>query len=515
MLKRPGTGGVAGGVVLLLIGVVLGLSLATGTLMVGRGGGRPRVGLEVPITALEQTVAPASNSPLIVADPTEPRFVVLANRLDAPDFGCALQLSGDGGRSWIPAAPVPALPSGSEKCYAPDVAFDRGGKLYYMFVGLAGNGNHPVGVFLATSVDRGHSVSAPRPVLGPSNFGARMALDPDQGAQGRIHLVWVHAATDPPLGGFGSPPNPIMSAHSDDGGATFSDPVQVSDPSRALAVAPALVLGPHHAVHVAYYDLGGDAVDYRGLEGPVFDGTWSVVLASSADGGSHFGAGAIVDDRVVPYERVMLVFTMPPPSLVADGRLTCLAWADAREGDADVMARCSTDGGRKWNGPRRVNDDAAGNGARQYLPRLGLSPGGRLDALFYDRRDDPQRLATQVYASSSTDDGRSFSPNVRVTSEDSNPRLGQQYVGPAAEGLVEFGSRLAVLSRRHDVLLAWTDTRNSKFATTAQDIFAAKVDLPGRHQPAWARVVGAVIALVAVSAGVAAWRRRRALVGGA
>lgn len=82
-----------------------------------------------PPTAMNQIVKPANNSPSLVADPTDGRFVVLANRLDASDFGCALQVSGDGGHSWIPADPVPNLPPGAEKCYAPEAAFDRTGRL--------------------------------------------------------------------------------------------------------------------------------------------------------------------------------------------------------------------------------------------------------------------------------------------------------------------------------------------------------------------------------------------------
>lgn len=47
----------------------------------------------------------------------------------------ALHVSGDGGRSWAPIDPVPELPVGAEKCYGPEVAFDRNGVLHYLFVG--------------------------------------------------------------------------------------------------------------------------------------------------------------------------------------------------------------------------------------------------------------------------------------------------------------------------------------------------------------------------------------------
>lgn len=309
------------------VAAMLGTILLAGVLPAehARPAGRIEVKPEVPVTATNQAVAPANNSPVLAADPTEPRFVVVANRRDAPDFDCDLQISGDGGRGWLSVVPVPELPAGADKCYAPEVAFDADGVLYYLFVGLQGAGNEPMGAFLTVSRDRGRTFTTARQVLGPRNFGVRMAIDHTMGDSGRMHLVWLHATSEPPTGGFGPPPNPIFTAHSDDGGQTFSEPLQVSDTSRERVVAPAVALGPDHAVHVAYYDLGRDAIDYRGLEGPTWTGTWSLVISSSIDGAENFERGVVVDDQVTPNERVMLVFTMPPPTLAAGDNQLCAA----------------------------------------------------------------------------------------------------------------------------------------------------------------------------------------------
>jgi hypothetical protein len=122
---------------------------------------RATVGENLPATANAAVSAIASNSPMLAVDPTEERFVVMANRIDAGDFSCALQVSGDGGQTFVPANPVPALPDGAEKCYAPEVAFDKKGVLYYLFVGLHGAGNQPMGVFLTKSTDRSGTFSEP------------------------------------------------------------------------------------------------------------------------------------------------------------------------------------------------------------------------------------------------------------------------------------------------------------------------------------------------------------------
>jgi len=301
--------------------------------------------------------------------------------------------------------------------------------------------------------------------------------------------VWLHANTDPPLGGLAPPPNPILAAHSDDGGKSFSKPVHVNDPERGLSVAPALALGENHAVHVLYYDLQDDRRDYQGLEGPTWEGRWSLVSTTSSDGGNRFRRGVVVDDRLKPPERVMLIYTMPPPTLAVgkSGRLFA-AWYDARAGDWDVFMRRSNDSGQSWQQPVRLNDVRVGNGRHQYQPNLSVAPSGRIDAIFYDRRADPKNKRNHVYYTYSTDEGRHFAENVRVSSASSDSKSGQRYTVPSAKGLVEFGGRVGLLSRDSGALAAWTDTRNifgsgnRAFISTGQDIFTAEITPPPRAE---------------------------------
>lgn len=493
------------------------LTLAAGVVLVvfdfartSVAGESPQILRERPVTAMNMIIQPGNNSPMLAVDPTEGRFMVLANRLDGPDFGCALQVSGDGGRSWISIDPVPQLPEGADKCYAPEIAFDADGILHYLFVGLAGQGNQPMGVFLTSSDDRAQTFTAPRQVLGPGRYQVRLAIDSTMGDRGRMHLVWLDVAEDAPLGGLPPPPNPIMAAYSDDGGQTLSEPVEVSDRTRPLAVAPALTLGPGHAVHVLYYDLGDDVIDYRGLEGEVWQGHWSLVVASSLDGGEHFETSGVADERVVPPERVMLIFTMPPPVLTVgpEGELYA-AWYDARNGDWDVFLRRSDDGGSRWTEPQRLNDDPLGSGSHQYMPQLDVAPSGRVDAIFYDRRNNVENRGNDVYYTYSTDGGRSFRPNVRLTEMHFDSQIGARYAVPSAVGLVEFGSRIALLSEDENVVAAWTDTRNTGRAPRSQDIFATQILFP--HSAGglgWTGVLGGVLAVAGVSGVGVAWRRR-------
>lgn len=500
-----------------LAAVLIGVTSTAAALLMrttAAASGAAHVTPQVPVTATDLISRPSNNSPELAADPTDPRFVVIANRLDAP-FSCSLQVSGDGGRGWLTVTPVSKLPGGADTCYAPEVAFGSDGTLYYLFVGL-GNGNSPMGAFLTTSHDRGRSFSTPWKVLGAERYQVRMAIDRTEGSAGRMHLVWLEARS-PATTGLPATRNPIMSAHSDDGGKSFTAPIQISDLERAHPVAAALALGPSHSVDVVYYDLGTDVRDYMGLAGPPWTAsTWSLVMTRSTDGGLHFSQGTVVDSNIAPPGRVMLIFTMAPASLAVDdsGRLF-VAWHDARNGDWDVFLRRSTDGGQTWKKPVRLNDDAMHDGRDQYLPHLAVSPSGRIDAIFYDRRGDTDNIGTNVDYTWSSDGGQTFARNVRINEVTFSSIVGPRYLVPSAHGLFEFGSRIALYSTDSTVLAAWTDTSNTRAGIKAQDIAATEIDFTGPSAPAvalqWAGAgLGAIGIIAAVVVGWL-WARSRRL----
>lgn len=490
-----------------LIVLAVGIAAAAGAFSPAVG--RLSVAHDHPVTAMDLVAKPSNNTPSLAVDPTDSRFVAEANRQDAP-YGCSLQLSGDGGVGWV-GGHMPPLPKGAESCYAPQVAFDRNGRLYLLFIGLHGNGNTPMGVFLTSSADRARTFSPPVKILGPDRFQARMAIDSSLGKRGRIYVTWLEAAVPPGLGGFPAAPNPILLAHSDDGGRTFSRPVRVSDPARTRAVAPAIAVGPDHAVHVVYYDLGADARDYQGLEGPTYEGRWSLAYSTSHDGGASFLSGGAIDDSIVPPGRVMLIYTMAPASLAVDGHGDLyVAWHDDRNGDWDVFLRRSSDGGHSFGPRHRLSDDPLRNGVDQYLPKLSVATDGRIDAIFYDRRSGPGNRYNDVYYTYSTDRGAHWSRNRKLTVWFSDPDLGPRYTVPSAKGLFDIGSGLALASSPSRVLAAWTDTRNEQRGNGAQDIFGTEVRFAAvSPRIRIAGLAGIVVGLAGLLFAALTLRRRR------
>jgi hypothetical protein len=407
----------------------------------------------------------ALNSPTLVQNPVDAANLAVSSRIDTPFFSCALDVSVNSGASWSQTA-IPTPKGEQAKCYAPDVAYARDGTLYLSFVTLAGAGNTPHALWLATSKDGGRTLSTPVRVHGPLTFQVRLATDP-RDAQ-RVYLTWLQGLSVGFLK-FTGPGNPIVVSRSDDGGATWSAPVQVNGAAYAHAITPVPVVAPDGTLYVLYMDTGNDVLDYEGAHnghgGPPYQGRYTLVLARSQDKGARWQE-SIVDSRVRPMSRY-IVFLAPSPSLAVDssGRVY-VAFADARLGDPDVWLWTLAPRSRAWVGPKRVNDTRLHDGTAQYLPQIAVAPDGRLDVLYYDRRSDPHNIENETSFQSSFDHGQTFTPSIRLSSRPSNSRIGFG----AREGLADLGSRLALISDNRAAAGIWTDTRDGTAQTQKQDL---------------------------------------------
>ncbi|MGH9190805.1 MAG: sialidase family protein [Acidimicrobiales bacterium] len=454
----------------------------------------------------------AHNSPSVARNPERTDNLVVTSRVDSPMFACAVYVSDDGAGRWSESK-LPA-PAGEEpKCFAPDAAFGSDGTLYVSFVTLAGTGNVPHAGWVVSSTDGGRTFSVPVRALGPQSFQVRLVADSENPR--RLWLSWLEVG-EVGLLAFSKPGNPVNVARSDDGGATWGEPVRVSPPGRQRVVAPSPALGRNGRLHVAYLDVGDDSLDYhgghQGRGGEPYPGNWQLLVATSADGGATWTEAA-ADKTLVPTER-FLAFLPPFPSVAADrtSDRVYVSFADGRSGDADVWLWGSVDSGATWARPHRVNDTRPGDGTSQYLSRISVSPGGRVDVVYYDRRADSANVLNEVSFQSSFDRGATFSRRAQLSGAAFDSRVGFG----SERGMPDLGSRLALISSDTGALAVWSDTRAGTEASSKQDLAVAQVAVGGddwRDRLRWPlRAAAAALVLAALVVVAGALRRRGPLV---
>ncbi|HVL75919.1 MAG TPA: sialidase family protein [Noviherbaspirillum sp.] len=211
----------------------------------------------------------------------------------------------------------------------------------------------------------------------------RVALAPD--VPGRIYVLWQDI-----IFSGGSHGGDIMFARSDDGGATFSEPLNLSDSSTGAGKGRItrdhwhngsfdLVAAPGGAVHVAWTEFEG-----------------RLLYARSLDGGASFAQPLRVAGSDSAPAR--------GPTLAAgpEGRIY-LAWTVGEARGADIHVARSLDGGASFEPAR----PAARTGAYSDAPKLALDRRGVLHLAFAESAAGPfDRF--RVHYARSTDGGLSF-----------------------------------------------------------------------------------------------------------
>ena len=90
--------------------------------------------------------------------------------------------------------------------------------------------------------------------------------------------------------------------------------------------------------------------------------------------------------------------------------VTAVGGAKGKGQDGDVLAWSSADGGATWSGPAKVNDEV--DSAREGLHAMAAGADGTVWCVWLDLR----AKKTELYASKSTDGGRTWSANTLVYS---------------------------------------------------------------------------------------------------
>ena len=454
------------------------------------------------------------------------------------------------------------------------VEFGRDGDLYYPLSGWDTQDLPKRSIFLARSSDLGDSwatapVSDVRPTQAPDNLDERplsgFAVDTRTGDQDAIYIGWRRQF--PGQTGSNAHANRPMVAVSTDGGRTFGQPFDlaptvfgteakrqealrsVPPPQPTTAAPPTTIAGPgpsetttttaapptttttvppnsRAANKADIANFGGSnpsvAVDGKGTAYVAWTTRYANLtpsprtahfLSKSTDRGRTWTSTQITpfaEENVNNFGSTILQWS---PEGGEQGSLHMVYEGSKRpevSNETDVFYVRSTDGGGTWTDPKVINDDDPAMFYSSLLPNLRVAPNGRLDAVWFDTRDDPGVTANDVYHASSTDNGNTWTANRRVSDRSIDRRFGPfaanfDLNGPPALDTVDAYA-----------LIGWDDTRLGDPITETQDIFTAAVQYSavGGESRALSYVLAGVVGLLAVGLllliGALAARRNRA-----
>lgn len=474
-------------------------------------------------------------SPSVAVNPRDHANIVMATRFDAPDFMCQIWYSANKGQRWRQAS-YPPPPLGT--CWAPSVAFDDSNHVYVAAQNRKPKGGSPQNVIVWTSADGGRTFGAPAIVpgsdTGPRSFSvqAAIAVDTTRTRHPRGPAIYVAWYAFP---GYPDTLQTFLSV-SEDGGARWSTPI-THPVTGEFQDFPTIAIGPEGNVYVAYKDTRNfgpspyASCPYLNFS-PTTPGTSAtcvIRVLRSTDGGKTFDSqgpqGAAGFQVAAGRFRDIAAQEQPGIATTRSGSVVVtfasLAPSGAKAGCPDtlhVYAARSGDAALSWSEPVQIDDDKCSVGASQHDPWVSAAPNGRIDAVFYDNRNDPAHAGTDAYYAASYDGGRTFTRNVRMT-----PRSfdGSLMFTPLSVGFQarEFDRNNGIASVNEGALAAWGATvtpPGGDSPSPASDVRTSWVTVAAATPTSafpWfviAIVAGALIAFGAAAFGLARARRRRA-----
>jgi len=371
-----------------------------------------------PMQASEGGVEVA-NAPIAV-NPLNPKQLLVGSQ----DYNCpaptqvAFHVSSDGGSKWNRYCMAPLItPQGEEFAGGqPLLGYNHNG-VAYIAAGYGGGDTDGAVAFQKSS--DGVNWSAPAVAIeGSKRVTAAygwMAVD-GNGRSPWVNSIYISAV-------FINEPdqdeNRVVVTHSHDGGATWKQiPVAPVQKAPAEDSFTTLAVGKDGAVYVTWL--------YCISTFSSCDGGASTVFSKSSDGGNTWlkpvRIATVVPGPGLPNSHVRVYDT---PVIGVDnsngphaGNLYVVMYSWTGSYMRVGVVR-STDGGKTWSKPVPVAPPSANHD--QFFPWLSVSRTGLVGVSWLDRRNDPANVNYQAFAAISRDGGKSFQPNVQLTTAFSNP----------------------------------------------------------------------------------------------
>ena len=437
----------------------------------------------------------AHSSPQIARHPENGDLVIAETDVFGnPDFSVKVHVSSDEGRSWAPGGDPMMKPFTWNSDLAINgpyvtMAFDSDGVLYLAFSATdpkyanLSRAERPRPIFLARSTDAGRSFTTGF-VYQPQEGNAKtvnnrrpmVALDPDNASN--LYVSWIQTS-------MGEKSRSMIAA-SADGGRTFAAPVDLAQPIVQGGYQSRPAVTPDGVVHAIFPGGGFTAQAPPGQPAPESP-VRPIFYRRSTDRGRTWSDPVEIDPGSAGFSnnRKHLLAADPRSGTLYAVWYGIPKTRPATGEDTDILMRVSRDGGASWSDVVTINDDAERPNVRHYDPGISIAPNGRVDVAWYDFRESVVPEADSesapfnrggyqhVYYSSSVDQGRTWSPNLRVSD-----RLIDRNIGVWSNN-VHSHYNVGITSSNDAVYLAWQDSRNGNAVTNTEDIYYAAVYLDG------------------------------------
>ena len=386
-------------------------------------------------------VGDAANGPTIAVDPRNPEVMVIGwrqfDKTNSNFRQAAYTSSNDGGLTWT--QPRTLKPGRFRDDLA--LAADASGNFYYLTTLMS-----PA---LFKSTDRGNTWT--RHTV--ANVGQKgwLTIDKSNGAgKGSIYTLWSSSSDSG---------DSCNLARSTDGGASFEPPITLPSPQMKWGT---LAVGPESRVYLAgaTLDAGGHVVVRSrnadlSKQAPVFDLIRQVKLGGTSGNARGPNPGGMLGRVWVAVDH---------SSGRRRGNVYVLASVDPPgEDPMDVMFVRSSDGGKTWGNPVRVNDDAAGGNTWQWFGMMSVAPTGRIDAVWNDTRKSATGNVSELRYAHSNDGGDTWSASIAVS------RPFDSFVGYPNQNKI--GDHFHMVSDNSGVSVAYSATFNRE-----QDVYFLRID---------------------------------------
>ena len=363
--------------------------------------------------------------------------------MDLSNAGILVMVSGDRGRTWSSHS----LPRGDGASFHADpmVAFDSRGVGHLAHIPVA-TGNVPLGIEVTRSFDGGRSWAPAQRISANRDRDDKVILRADDNTASpyadRVYVAWKW------------PPGGVYVSRSTNGGGSFSAPRRIDD---AVISGLDLVVGADGTVYLAANEAAQRTLRvWRSDDGGA---TW---IALTGPTGLRAGWYTSTPSHCSRMSLVHAALSVDRSDSARRGTVY-ISWSDAPQGapaecsdacepstpcSANVYFARSVDRGATWSTPVTVHEEELG-ASDQYHQWMKADPrDGTLYVAYKDTRNDPNRYATDVYLSRSTDGGVSWEPSVRMSSASGRAR-----------GAFQYGDYQGLAVRQRRALVAWSDYR--------------------------------------------------------